>query len=67
VQSETELDAEIRERLTPEMNEDYKRRLAEWCAMQRNMFSPLRWARQIERVIRESAGQSQEEPATAEA
>jgi hypothetical protein len=67
VQSETELDADIRERLTAEMSEDDKKRLAEWCATQRNLFSRGRWARQIERVIRESAGQSQEEPATAEA
>ena len=53
MQSEGDLDAEIRQRLTPEMTGKDKQQLAKWCGTQKDLFSPKEWARQIERVIRE--------------
>jgi hypothetical protein len=55
----TELDAEIRERIRPDMTDQEKRQLAERCAC-RNLFPEFVWLEAIEGVICESLAEEVE-------
>jgi hypothetical protein len=54
-----DLDAEIRERIRPDMTDQEKRQLAEWCA-RGNLFPEFVWLETIEGVICESLAEAVE-------
>lgn len=54
VHKATDLDAEIRERIRPDMTDQEKRRLAGWCASKKDLLSVGVWLEAIEAVICES-------------
>jgi hypothetical protein len=54
----TDLDAEIRERIRPDMTDQEKRQLAEWCASKKNLLSVGVWLEAIERVAEETEAQN---------
>ncbi len=55
VQKVTDLDAEIRERIRPDMTDQEKRQLAEWCESKKDLFGVGVWLGAIERVAEEEA------------
>ena len=55
VHKATDLDAEIRERIRPDMTDQEKRQLAEWCASKKDMLRVGVWLEAIERVAEEEA------------
>jgi hypothetical protein len=54
----TDLDAEIRERIRPDMTDQEKRQLAERCASKKNLLSVGVWLEAIERVAEETEAQN---------
>ena len=55
VQKVTDLDAEIRERIRPDMTDQEKRQLAEWRESKKDLFGVCVWLEAIERVAEEEA------------
>jgi hypothetical protein len=55
VHKATDLDAEIRERIRPDMTDQEKRQLAEWCASKKDLLRVGVWLEAIERVAEEEA------------
>jgi hypothetical protein len=54
----TDLDAEIRERIRPDMTDQEKRQLAEWCASKKDLLRVGVWLEAIERVAEEAEAQN---------
>ena len=48
----TDLDAEIRERIRPDMTDQEKRQLAEWCASKKDLLPVGVWLEAIEIALR---------------